>query len=55
MRLLGMSPRPEFLADAVSKGASILLMCADADWRRCHRRHVAAQLARMTGTEVVHL
>lgn len=43
------------IAKRVARGEDILLLCAEADPERCHRRAVAKCLAELTGAEVVHL
>lgn len=35
--------------------ANVILMCAEVDHARCHRRFVAEALAALTGAEIVHL
>ncbi|MEM6519625.1 MAG: DUF488 domain-containing protein [Cyanobacteria bacterium P01_C01_bin.70] len=39
----------------VSMNYSVLLLCAEKDWRRCHRAAVAERIADKTGNPVVHL
>ena len=55
VRLDGAGDDLEFLADRLRMPQAICLVCCETDWRRCHRRHVADELARMTGAEVFHL
>ncbi len=43
------------LYQAIMRGETILLLCGEADWRECHRRHVALALARLAGCGVRHL
>ncbi len=41
------------LVEAI-KGREVAIMCAEKDWRNCHRRFIAAELTRR-GIVVVHL
>ena len=57
------SPSPEwvdrelhYLAMALKHGENVLLLCAEKDHGKCHRRFVAAAIAaRVDGLQVVHL
>ena len=39
----------------LAKKETILLMCAELDYKRCHRTEVANKLSEMTGLPVEHL
>jgi uncharacterized protein (DUF488 family) len=43
------------LEDASPLPSTLVLMCGCADWRSCHRRHVATHLADAFDAEVEHL
>jgi uncharacterized protein (DUF488 family) len=44
------------LADGVRVGIAYCLLCCEADYRRCHRRFVAEEIARRApGLGIVHL
>jgi uncharacterized protein (DUF488 family) len=44
------------LAYRIQHGERLVLLCAEADWRKCHRQFVAAVLAeRVPGLRIVHL
>lgn len=43
------------VADLVKQGRRVALLCLEADARVCHRSIVAAEVARITGANVVNL
>ena len=43
------------IADLVTQGRRVALLCLEADARVCHRSIVAAEVARLTGATVVNL
>jgi uncharacterized protein (DUF488 family) len=39
----------------LARGDSVAFMCAEKDWRRCHRRHIADHLVALRQVDVVHI
>ena len=40
---------------AIAREAPTACLCAEKDWRTCHRRHLSDRLVALEGVEVVHL
>lgn len=39
----------------IAEAHNILLLCAEKDWKRCHRTNISERLQSKTGNQVVHV